>query len=797
MVFNKKNQSQGLLHKGLLLPSLLAAVAWLCGAYLIVEHIVTPHNQAQVQQAARAQGKIFAQDVESLLAERTRQLQQIERNGQPLEEQLKTAQLPKQSRIQVFSEAQIRVGAGEKPTLNFALVDLLKRTRQDSQQPLEILRTGPDNSWQLHNAVNLAGQQLLISQPFAVLQTSLETLDKNQGQIQLLQKFPDSIAQPLWRGGQGSGFSHSEAIPDSYLQVQFSPSPAFIQQHSLPLLWIYLTAGAGLLLSLLVLLRFLPRDNRAPWERSQKGGRSESEKFPAPESQQDALLADEALPQGLASAPSIAPEALQQNMTNRAEARSATKSGKPQHPLTTEFPPHVFRAYDIRGIAGEEIDEPFAYQLGKALGTLAQHAGEQILLVGRDGRNSSALLSNCLMEGILDSGCNSIDLGLIPSPLLYYACAKGKNTSSGVMVTASHNPAEYNGFKIVLKGRPLSEEKLQGLHQLMQQGPFKSGEGSNREQDIKDKYIDEIFNNVALAGQPHLVVDAGNGATSVLAPRLFEQLGCAVTPLFCEVDGDFPNHPPDPTRPENLQALIDKVAETGADLGIALDGDGDRVTLISSSGRIAWADQLVMLLARDILARNPGETIVFDVKSSRSLAQLINQYGGRPVMWKTGHAPMKNKMLETKAILGGELSGHIFIRDRWFGFDDGIYAAARLLEIMALREQSLDELLDSLPQMESTPEILLPVEEQEKFSLIEQLREQGNFDNADINTTDGLRIEFSDGWGLVRASNTTSALTLRFEAENKEALERIRKVVMAQIKKIAPTVVVPNWELLN
>ncbi|QFT56958.1 phosphomannomutase/phosphoglucomutase [Microbulbifer sp. THAF38] len=797
MVSNKKNQGEALLHKGLLLPSLLAAVAWLCGAYLIVEHIITPYNQAQVQQATRVQGETFAQRVQALLGQRAQQLQQLERSEQPLEELLKTAQLPEQSRVQAFSESQIRVDAGENPTLNFALVDLLKRTRQDSQQPLEILRTGADNSWELHNAISLAKQKILISQPFAVLQKSLEALDKNLGQIQLIQKFPESAAQPLWRGGQGGGFSHSVAIRDSFLQVQFSPSNAFTQQHSLPTLWIYLAAGAGLLLSLLLLIRLLPRDSRAPWERSPKSGKRESESFPTAELQQDSQLAVDPMPQGLASAPSIAPEVPVQDMENRAAERSASTSGKPQHQPTSEFPHHVFRAYDIRGIAGEEIDEPFAYQLGRALGTLAQHAGEQILLVGRDGRNSSALLSNCLMEGILDSGCNSIDLGLIPSPLLYYACAKGKNTSSGVMVTASHNPAEYNGFKIVLKGRPLSEEKLQGLHQLMQQGPFKNGEGSNREQDIKDKYIDEIFNNVALAGQPHLVVDAGNGATSVLAPRLFEQLGCAVTPIFCEVDGDFPNHPPDPSRPENLQALIDKVTEAGADLGVALDGDGDRVTLISSSGRIAWADQLVMLLARDILARNPGETIVFDVKSSRTLAQLVSQYGGRPVMWKTGHAPMKNKMLETKAILGGELSGHIFIRDRWFGFDDGIYAAARLLEIMALREQSLDELLDSLPQMESTPEILLPVEEQEKFSLIKQLREQGDFDNADINTVDGLRIEFSDGWGLVRASNTTSALTLRFEAENKEALERIQKVVMAQIKKIAPTAVVPNWELLN
>ncbi|MBY6211555.1 phosphomannomutase/phosphoglucomutase [Microbulbifer agarilyticus] len=458
---------------------------------------------------------------------------------------------------------------------------------------------------------------------------------------------------------------------------------------------------------------------------------------------------------------------------------------------STEIPAHVFRAYDIRGIAGEEINEPFAYQLGRALGTIALQAGQQLLLVGRDGRNSSELLRDCLIEGILESGCNAVDLGLVPSPVLYFACSKGKNANSGVMVTASHNPAEYNGFKIVMDGRSLADDKLQDLRALMLSGQFASGESSNSQQDIRDTYIDEIFNDVALAGQPHVVIDAGNGATSELAPELFEQLGCAVDTLYCEVDGNFPNHAPDPSRPENLQDLITAVKGEGADLGIALDGDGDRVTLVTSSGRIVWADQLVMLLARDILARNPGSDVVFDVKSSRALADLVTQYGGRPVMWKTGHAPMKAKMLETGALLGGELSGHIFIKDRWYGFDDGIYAAARILEIMALREQTLDELLDSLPKMVNTPEILLPVAEADKFALIERLRNEGTFGQADLNTIDGLRIEFADGWGLVRASNTTAALTLRFEADDEAALARIRELVGQQLQKIDPALVLP------
>ncbi|WP_202862841.1 phosphomannomutase/phosphoglucomutase [Microbulbifer sp. A4B17] len=790
------------MHKGLLLPSLLIVVAWLGGAYLLIQYLVAPHNHSQVELASKQKATELAEVVQSYIADYSERLQALGARKVSAAALLKSANLPEQVSIQSFSFEQVRVGSGQNPPLNFALVDLLKRGQENPGQPVEVLRTGVENSWQLHSVINLENEQLLATQPFSVLENTLKKLGNRSGQIQLMQKFPDAHRQILWRAGEGRGITAVEQLEDSYLSIQFSPSNYFVKQHSLPTIWVYIAAGVGILISLLAMLKFLPRNSRAPWERNKETSGNELNKAHPQNSDEGAseVPGTDFLPQSLASAPSIsgsAPEDSESEEENNEENLSKSKTDKSNLSLAAEYPQHVFRAYDIRGIAGQEIDEPFAYQLGRALGTLAQHAGEHLLLVGRDGRNSSEALGQCLIEGILDSGCNSIDLGLIPSPLLYYACAKGKNTSSGVIVTASHNPAEYNGFKIVLKGRALAEDKLQGLYQLMKKGPFKSGEGANREQEITDKYIDEVFNNVALAGQPHLVVDAGNGATSNLAPRLFEQLGCAVTPIYCEVDGNFPNHAPDPSRPENLKALIDKVLATGADLGVALDGDGDRITLVSGSGRIAWADQLVMLLARDILARNPGENIVFDVKSSRSLPQLISQYGGRPIMWKTGHSPMKAKMLETKAILGGELSGHIFIKDRWFGFDDGIYAAARVLEIMALREQSLDELLDTLPKMHSTPEILLPVDEEEKFSLIDQLRDKGDFGNADINTIDGMRIEFPDGWGLIRASNTTSALTLRFEAENEQALERIRTEVMGQLRKVAPSIAVPDWQLLD
>ncbi|KUJ83927.1 phosphomannomutase/phosphoglucomutase [Microbulbifer flavimaris] len=753
-------------HRRLALPALLCTAVWLGGAALLDRWVISPYNAASIAEAASARAESEAAQLAAILEKQKRQLQALAAGA------FRTAKENRfdagsRERLQFFSQSELRVGAGSAPQLNFALLDLIKRTLEEGPQPVEILRTGSNSNWQQHQAAASGEGVVLLTRSFDHLQPALESLADSAGERMLLQQFPGGPAQTLWQAGQGSGLTARAPVAGSHLTLAFQPGATFASDNSIGAGWIYSVGLLGLLVSLGALWRFVHRYTQAPWE--QRGKR--------PRQAGGARGGRASVPAG-ASAPE--------------SATVEPTSARDQVGDTMEFPEEVFRAYDIRGLAGSQINEPFAYQLGRALGTLAQHAGEELLMVARDGRNSSELLSRCLVEGILDTGCNAVDLGLAPSPLLYFACARGTNSSSGVIVTASHNPAEYNGFKIVLKGRSLAEDKLQKLRTLMQSGPFDSGEGSYREQDIREHYIDEIFNDVALAGQPRLVIDAGNGATANLAPQLFEQLGCSVTPLFCEVDGNFPNHPPDPSRPENLQALIDKVAETGAELGVALDGDGDRVTLVSGSGRIAWADQLVMLLARDVLARNPGEDIVFDVKCSRVLNELVNQYGGRPVMWKTGHAPMKNKMQETGAILGGELSGHIFIKDRWFGFDDGMYAAARVLEIMALREQSLDELLDSLPQMASTPEILLPVEEKDKFALIEKLKKQGQFKGADINTIDGLRIEFPEGWGLVRASNTGAALTLRFEAESHEALQRIFSTVREQLQAVAPQLSLPD-----
>ncbi|QKX16774.1 phosphomannomutase/phosphoglucomutase [Microbulbifer sp. YPW1] len=782
MASHIQSQTKPLWHSGLTLPALLAAAVWLGGAHLLMTNVIQGHNADSVRSAAQQLADGYAQQLGDFFSARQQKLDDLKSvrksaTGTP-------SRTLTQASIQFFTPDQLQVGTGNPP-LDFALVDLLKRSREDGQPKPEFLR-GSDKQWQLYSARAESDGALLISQPFSVFQRALDQLDQNPGSFQIMQQFPDGPARGLWQspGSAAGGDAVSAPIAGSYLQLVFTPSTAFAGDHSIAAYWIYAAALIGLLATLFALRTLVPAEgDAAPWEKSTRSGRAPAKKglrkedLHAPPPASDDHLA------AVAAAPAPAPAA---------PAKQAPATGALMRTPSTEIPAHVFRAYDIRGIAGEEINEPFAYQLGRALGTIALQAGEKLLLVGRDGRNSSELLRDCLIEGILESGCNAVDLGLVPSPLLYFACARGKNANSGVMVTASHNPAEYNGFKIVMNGRPLADNRLQKLRTLMQSGKFASGEASNSRQDISETYIDEIFNDVALAGQPRIVIDAGNGATSELAPELFEQLGCEVETLYCEVDGNFPNHAPDPSRPENLQDLITAVKGEGADLGIALDGDGDRVTLVTASGRIVWADQLVMLLARDILARNPGSDIVFDVKSTRALADLVTQYGGRPVMWKTGHAPMKEKMLETGALLGGELSGHIFIKDRWYGFDDGIYAAARVLEIMALREQSLDELLDSLPQMVNTPEILLPVPEQRKFGLIDKLREQGHFGDADLNTIDGLRIEFADGWGLVRASNTGAALTLRFEADDEQALERIRKIVAIQLQSIDPALKIPG-----
>ncbi|MEQ8517385.1 MAG: phosphomannomutase/phosphoglucomutase [Chromatocurvus sp.] len=451
----------------------------------------------------------------------------------------------------------------------------------------------------------------------------------------------------------------------------------------------------------------------------------------------------------------------------------------------TSLPQHIFRAYDIRGLAEQELDDETVYRIGAAIGTIAGGMDEQTLILGYDGRASSGRIKAALEKALLQSGRDVIDIGLVPTPMMYFATHQ-TNAHSGVMVTGSHNPAEYNGLKIVLQQQTLAEGSIDKIRNLALSGKFSRGNGHMIQQDIIPDYLDEIIGDIAIAMPLKIVIDAGNGATGHIAPTLFEELGCEVVPLYCEVDGRFPNHPPDTSNEDNLRELAAAVTRESADFGIAFDGDGDRVAAVTGSGRIVRADTLLMLFAQDVVARNPGADVVYDVKCSNNLGQLITRLGGRGVLWKTGHALMKQKMAETGAILGGEFSGHMFFAERWFGFDDGMYAAGRLAEILSSGDDTLDELIDRLPRASSTPEFIIPVDEADKFELIRAFRQQARFPDGRVNDLDGVRVDFSHGWGLLRASNTSAALTARFEGSDDAALEDVMSVFRQEIAAVHP-----------
>ncbi|MCQ4273561.1 phosphomannomutase/phosphoglucomutase [Pseudomonas kuykendallii] len=459
-------------------------------------------------------------------------------------------------------------------------------------------------------------------------------------------------------------------------------------------------------------------------------------------------------------------------------------------PQAPTLPASIFRAYDIRGVVGDSLTPETAYWIGRAIGSETLAKGEPNISVGRDGRLSGPELVQQLIQGLLDSGCNVSDIGMVPTPVLYYA-ANVLAGKSGVMLTGSHNPPDYNGFKIVIAGDTLANEQIQALRLRIENNDLASGSGSVERVDVLERYYNEIRDDIAVAKKLKVVVDCGNGVAGVIAPQLIEGLGCEVIPLFCDVDGNFPNHHPDPGKPENLEDLIAKVKEVGADIGLAFDGDGDRVGVVTNTGTIIYPDRLLMLFAKDVVSRNPGADIIFDVKCTRRLTALISGYGGRPVMWKTGHSLIKKKMKETGALLAGEMSGHVFFKERWFGFDDGIYSAVRLLEIISQDKRDAEHVFSAFPNDVSTPEINIQVTEESKFAIIDALQRDAQWGEANLTTLDGVRVDYQKGWGLVRASNTTPVLVLRFEAETETELERIKAVFREQLARVAPEMKVP------
>ena len=478
--------------------------------------------------------------------------------------------------------------------------------------------------------------------------------------------------------------------------------------------------------------------------------------------------------------------------------------------------PEIFRAYDIRGVVGDTLTGRAVEQIGRAFAAEALAVGQQRVVVGGDGRATTDALRAQLLRGLLQSGVDVVDVGMVPTPLLYYgalsrgargacpslergargACPSPEKTAqickagTGVMITGSHNPPEYNGLKMMIAGAPLTEEGIQALRRRIEANDFRSGNGKLRHVSILERYQDRVLADVAVARPLKVVADCGNGVAGLVAPRLLAALGCDVTPLYAEVDGAFPNHHPDPAEAENLADLIAAVRAQGADVGVAFDGDGDRLGVVTDAGEIIWPDRVMMLFARDILRRRPGAGVVFDVKCSRHLPALVRCWGGEPMMCRTGHSHIKAKIRASGAAFGGEFSGHLCFADRWFGFDDGIYSAARLAEILAADVRPASAVFAEFPKAIATPEIKLRTTEQGKFAIVEKLRASpllcaGGAD-AKVTTIDGLRVDFADGWGLARASNTSPVLSLRFEADDGQALARIRGAFDSALRAIDP-----------
>jgi phosphomannomutase/phosphoglucomutase len=446
--------------------------------------------------------------------------------------------------------------------------------------------------------------------------------------------------------------------------------------------------------------------------------------------------------------------------------------------------PYIFREYDIRGKVGEDFTEEVVKEIGKAYGTIIKRKGGKKICCGRDGRLSSPSLQEALIEGILSTGIEVINIGICPTPVMYFSLFAFEDSDGGIQVTGSHNPPEFNGLKICVGKDTIFGSQIQEIRKIIEKKDYEKGNGKVEEREILNKYIDYVCNNIELKRPLKVVLDPGNGVCSLTALEIFKRLGCEVECLFCEIDGTFPNHFPDPVVPENLKWLKDKVLKGGYEVGFGYDGDGDRLGVIDEKGNIIWGDQLLIIFAKDLLKKYPGAKIIGEVKCSRTLYETIAKLGGIPIMWKTGHSLIKNKMKEEEALLAGEMSGHIFFADKWFGFDDGVYASLRIAEILSQNNIPLSEYLKDIPKMYSTPEIRKECPDEVKFKVVERLVKKFKNEGLNVIDVDGARIEFKEGWALVRASNTQPVLVLRFEAETEEFLKKLQDIVYKSLEEI-------------
>jgi phosphomannomutase/phosphoglucomutase len=680
------------------------------------------------------------------------------------------ALLPATSDIEVYSGGLDEVVRANYHEFGYAKAAQLMAALGSTGAPLASSSMhGSDRRLTVAEPVNAEGAiraWVWIEYPFDDFHQKFMALSPSSGRIELRQgDGGDSLMLDSAGSPSGETSAEGQQVPGTSLFVFAAPPKAFIViPHSelLAGLLALIGIGGGVLLL---------------WARQRPRPQSETEAEPA-----DVLVADvERQPRrpptpGLAHVPS-----------------PAVKAAAVAAPLALD--PSIFRAYDIRGIVGTQLNADIARRIGQAIGGLMNERGLREIVVGRDGRLSGAELAGALMDGLRAAGIDVIDLGAVPTPVAYFA-AFHFGTGCAVSVTGSHNPPDHNGFKIVVGGETLAEGAIADLHRRIAEGRLEEdGVGTWREQPVIDAYVAKIAGDVSAERRLKVVVDAGNGVAGAVAPRVLEEIGCDVVPLYCDVDGTFPNHHPDPSDPRNLGDLIAAVHTIGADLGIAFDGDGDRMGVVTASGEIIYADRLLMLFAQDVLARNPGATVIFDVKCTGHLRRVIQESAGVPLMWRTGHSLIKAKMRDTGAALAGEMSGHFFFADnnRWYGFDDGIYAAARLLEIVAgdLEERTAAQLFGALPASVSTPELRIPMAEGAHFRFVEAFRASATFDDARITTIDGIRVDWPDGWGLVRASNTSPALVLRFDADSAKALERVKDAFRQRLLAVDRTLALP------
>lgn len=830
---------------GQLLPGLLAAVIGTGAAGALLWFADSSSNQARQAELAQALGSNQAAAVQqalkqmqadSLAAARNPELLQALQSGDSL--QIGEAERRLGYWDGVIDAHLNRRGEAVQNTsraapMNFAGLDMLRRAESGQQPAVEAYRVG--QRWLAYSAVALrvsesqpAQGTLLLAFDLQRLLAALPTLPAEYGQVQLVQQFANTPEQVLLQRGQpGEGAAQTFATGNPYWKISFIPGHG-LAQGSLPPTMLglaLLLALGGALIGLILVQGALQRRINGDVQQlgqmlkelsAGKNVKAFSLSVPALDTlaQSLARLPRRSSPEGsstatkgTAAAPATPPvskpaelvdplfqdtdildiDILDEDQDLLGLEQSPAMSTSQSAP---KLPADIFRAYDIRGVVGDSLTAEYAYWIGRAIGSQSLAQGEPKVIVGRDGRLSGPELLQQLVQGLLDCGCEVTDIGMVPTPVVYFA-ANVLEGRSAVMLTGSHNPPDYNGFKIIIAGDTLANEQIQALKTRLDNNDLATGVGSVQQVDVLPRYFKTIRDDIALAKPLKVVVDCGNGAAGVIAPQLIEALGCSVIPLFCEVDGNFPNHHPDPGKPENLVDLIARVKAENADLGLAFDGDGDRVGVVTNTGSIVYPDRLLMLFAKDVVSRNPGADIIFDVKCTRRLTPLISGYGGRPVMWKTGHSLIKKKMKETGALLAGEMSGHIFFKERWYGFDDGIYSAARLLEILSLDKRNAEQVFSAFPSDISTPEINIKVTEQTKFGMIERLQREGQWGEANITSIDGVRVDYPKGWGLIRASNTTPVLVLRFEADTQEELERIQDVFRAQLLKVAPDLQLP------